>query len=52
MLKIAPVPAAALTQRYAQVRGLTQALVAPLSDADRQFILSSTEHLIAHLKQR
>ena len=34
MLKIAPVPAAALTQRYAQVRGLTQALVAPLSDAD------------------
>lgn len=27
-------------------------LLAPLSDADRQFILSSTEHLIAHLKQR
>lgn len=27
-------------------------LLAPLSDADRQFVLSSTETLIAHLKQR
>lgn len=27
-------------------------LLAPLPDVDRQFVLASTEHLIAHLKNR